>query len=182
MAIDSARLDINFTATIINALTSASGTPTNTHELKKSFPVTTGTTTTKSDRAWGSLARALSGASSENLDMFDLGSIDIGAGAGLDALGQSVSFVEITGIMIENESSSTGDLSVGGISATTAWNSMFGGSDDDAFLLLQPGDVFMFASTIADPALAVADTTNHLLKMASSASLTYNIMILGRDS
>lgn len=144
--------------------------------------LSSGTTADKADRFWYDSGRTITSASSEDIDVYDLGSIDLGAGAGKDALGQTWTVAEIVALIVVNETASAGSLLVGGKSATTAWNSPFGGSDDDAFIELKPGgSLILFAPS--DPAYAVADTTNHLLKMAASGgNVTYAIGLLGRSA
>lgn len=139
-----------------------------------------GTGANQADTIWSSGNRALSSGANESLDLYDLGTIDLGAGAGKDALGQSVANVEIVGLLIVHKSG-TGTLLVGGGGATTAWNSMFNG-DDDAQLVVKPGGRVLVLCP-PDPAYAVADTTNHTLKMeASGGAVTYSITVLSRSA
>lgn len=154
------------------------GTPTASLGDRINATYTTGVAANQIDRIWSDKGRTLSGATSENIDVFDFGTIDIGAGAGLDALGQALALAEIVAILIENQSGSTGTLTVGAEGSAAEWESLLG---DGSTIILKPGEVF-FARATADPAWAVADTTNHLLKLASSANLTYNIHIFGRSS
>lgn len=144
---------------------------------------TDGTTANKANRWWESTARALAQSATEDIDVFDLGSIDIGAGAGLTSLGQAWATVEIAGFAVENDTTSTGSLLIGGKGATTAWNAWINANDDAEVGPLTPGGVFMFFNP-TDPAIAVADTTNHLLTMTESGvgALTYNIYILARSA
>lgn len=151
--------------------------------LEKAVTLTTtdGTTTGKADKMWSSKARSLSGASSESIDVYDLGTIDIGTGSGKDALGNSITFAEIVAVLIENNSSSTGNMTIGGEGSAAAWQTPFGASDGASVGPIPPGGFFMFGST-ADPAFAVTDSSDHLLKIASSATLTYDIYIIGRSA
>jgi len=136
-----------------------------------------GTTANKADRLYFEVDQAITSGNSVTLDLFDLANFD----ATTDVLGNTVSFAEIVALLIENESGSAGNLIVGGDGTTAAWNSPFGG-DDDAAVTLDPGGVlFLFNPT--DPAYAVADTSNHLLKLAASGGDTiHNITILGRSA
>ena len=142
---------------------------------------TSGTAADKADRCWTDKGRTLTSGNSEDIDVYDFGSLDIGAGAGLDPLGQALALAEIVAMLIQNSSASAGDLVVGGKGTTAAWNSLFN-ADDDAVLVIKPGGfVLLYAPT--DPAYAVADTANHLLKMAASGGdVTYDIHILGRSA
>lgn len=140
----------------------------------------TGTSASQAERMWSSKARAIDGGADETIDIYDLGSLNIGTGAGLDALGEAITFSGIKGIYIENISGSAGSLIVGNDGTTAAWNSLFSASDT-ASITLAPGAVFCYMNPTA-AGLAVTDTSNHLLKMAASGgSLTYNIVLIGID-
>lgn len=138
-----------------------------------------GTTALKANRFWFD-ERTLAGSASEDIDVFDLAALDIGAGAGLDSFGQTFAMTGIAAILVENLSTSAGNLLVGNKNATTAWNSMFNGSDV-AEILLVPGAAFLFVDPSAG-GLAVADVTNHLLTMTDTGSgCTYKITIIGKE-
>jgi len=152
-----------------------------TQGFAKSWSLTTGTAVDKADRVWCDESRALSSGSSENLDLYDLASFDIGAGAGKTALGQSLALVEIVGICWVNLSTSSGSLVVGGEGSGATWNSLFAGSDT-ATLTFPPGGGALFVCPY-DPAWLVADSTNHLLKFAASGgAVTYSVAFLGRSA
>lgn len=166
-------------ASLANSLTS--GVASVTQKLEAAYAFVTGTAAGQADRVWEDVDRTLTGATSENIDMYDLGSIDIGAGAGKDGAGQALALVEICGLLIVNDSESVGDITVGGEGSGAAWNSLFSGSDAYTLGPIPPGG-FVLIVNPANPAWAVADTTNHLLKIASSDDVTYSIAILGRSA
>jgi hypothetical protein len=116
----------------------------------------------------------------EDLDLYDLGSIDIGAGAGKDALGQTFTLAEVVALCVYLHPTSAGNLLVGGKATSAAWTSPFSANTDK--LTLKPGGIFfLFAPT--DPAYAVVDSTNHLLKLeASGGACTYDVAVLGRSA
>ena len=172
-----ASIDGNFT----NTLTNSGGTSAVNIVQSAILSITNGTTTGKADKIWSLTERSLSGASSENIDVYDFGTIDIGTGAGEDALGNTVTLADIVAVIVENKSTSTGNLTIGGEGSAAAWNSIFNASDTAELGPLPPGGFFMIGSG-ADPAFAVADTSNHLFKMTSSATLTYDIVIIGRSA
>lgn len=170
-------------ATLANTLTSLSSNSPSASAaqlLAFKFALSNGTTANAADRVWVA-TRSLVGATSENIDLYDLGSLDIGAGAGLDALGQAWSIAELVGLMVINATTSTGTITIGGEGSGNAWNSAFGGSDSATFGPIGPGGC-VFALNPVDPAWAVADSSNHLLKIASSANVTYSICLLGRSA
>lgn len=139
-----------------------------------------GTGAGKVQRHWED-QRTLTTGATEDIDVYDFGALDIGAGAGLDALGQSMALTGIKAVLITNLSTSTGNLEVGNKAATTAWQSMFVGSGDAdaACITLAPGASFLYIDPSA-AGLAVADTSNHLLTMTDSGGgCVYEIHILG---
>jgi hypothetical protein len=141
-----------------------------------------GTGSGQADRFWQSTARTLTSASSEDLDLYDLGSLDVsGAGAGRDALGQLWTVAEIAGLLVYNRSTSAGNLLVGGNGTAAAWNSWMN-ANDDSEITLPPSGILLLAST-NDPAWAVADSSNHLLRfLASGGAVTYDVYLLGRSA
>jgi len=170
----------SLSGTYINTLTDGD---TVSHPISKiiTLALTDGTTTDKADIFWGSKGRSLSGATSEDIDVFDFGTINLGAGAGENAIGGSVTQIDIVLVIVENNSTSTGNLTVGNKNAATAWATPFNGVDTAAVGPIPPGGFFIFGAG-ADPAFAVSDTSDHLLTMTSSADLTYDIFIVGRDT
>lgn len=173
-------INCKLSAVFVNTLTNSLA-PVSVNMTGQGLNVlTNGTTANKSDRLWGSKGRALTGTTPEDIDVYDFGTIDIGAGAGLDPHGQSVTLAEITALMVINNTSSTGTLAIGGKGTTAAWNSWIQ-ADDDAAVTLKPGGVFLITSP-TDPGFAVADTSNHLLTMTPTDDLTYDIYIVGRSA
>jgi hypothetical protein len=179
--------------TISSLLFQLNGTYTNTlndtltatHAITKSFADTlaTGTSADQSDRFWSSSSRTLADAATETFDLYDLSTLNLGAGAGKDPLGQSVAFVDITCIAVFNNTTAGdgGKVIVGGDGTAACWNSWANG-DDDAVTIIPAGGLFTLYSP-ADPAWAVADTSNHLLKVtASGSAVTYDIFIVGRSA
>lgn len=170
-----------FFANLNNSIDGGNVTPSPRHGWASKPAFTTGTSSGNADKVWQDKARTLSSAGTIDIDVYDLGSLDIGAGAGLSALGQAFANAEIALLFIENLSSSAGNLLVGGNGTTAAWNSLFN-SDDDAQLVLPPDSgVLLWCRN--DPAWAVADTSNHLLRLtASGGDCDYDIGFLGRSA
>lgn len=146
--------------------------------------LTSGTGKDQFDRAWQDQKRTISASGSENIDLFDLGSIDIGAGVGKDAVGQARSDAELVGLMVIVDKDSVGELLIGGEGSAAAFNSIFNGSDT-AELGPFPAGSCVFLFNPADPAWAIADAANHLLKFAESSgsgSVTYTPITLTRSA
>jgi hypothetical protein len=140
----------------------------------------TGTEVDQADRLWFSKGRVLATGTSEDIDVYDLASVDIGAGSGSDALGQSFALTELVALVVHNKAAS-GNLKVGGKGTTAAFSSLFD-SDDDAKIIVKAGG-FAILYAPADPAYEVADTSNHVLKVqASGGEVTYDILIIGRSA
>lgn len=171
----------SISGTYINSLSNSGGNVSFTFDKKIALTLTDGTTTNKADVMWSSTARALSGSSSEDIDVYDLSTIDIGTGAGENSLGNPITFADIVLLFVENNSTSTGNLTIGNKNATSAWQTPFGASDTASVGPIPPGGFFIFGAG-ADPAFAVTDTDDHILKMTSSATLTYDIYIIGRSA
>jgi len=146
---------------------------------QNSVTFTGGTGANQANRVWPSENRILSTSASELIDVYDFGTLDIGSGAGKDQHGGSLALTGIKGFYVKNRSTSAGNLLVGGEGTTAAWNSLFNGSDT-ALISLPPGAIVMITNP-SSAGYAVADTTNHLLKIAadSGGAVAYDIAIVG---
>ena len=170
---------------IVNALDSnETGSAQLPFALNAALAFATGTTANKSDRCWSDKGRTLTSGNDVQIDIYDFAGENVGSGAGNDALGQTLTLAEITGILVENASTSVGDLVVGGdqgeINALD-WNPLFNGVDGDA-VTIKPGGFFLMMCP-PDPAFPVADGTSHMLTCgASGGNVTYDIHILGRSA
>jgi hypothetical protein len=164
-------------ASITGTYTNDSTGASDSINVNENSSLSNGTGANKAQRVWESTGRSISTGSSETLDLYDLGSVDIGAGAGLDALGQALAFTGIKGLYIKNSDTSTGTLTVGNESTAATWNALF--ASDTGSIALVPGASIL----VQDPSalgLAVNDSSNHLLKLAdSSGGLTYDIVVIG---
>jgi hypothetical protein len=162
------------------ATNSTSGA-TNTEVLTWVNTFANGTGADQAQRMWVSEGRTLSASATEDLDMFDLASFDIGGGAGKDGLGLAHAITGVKFWSVRNRSTSAGNLSIGNKAATTAWQSPFVGSGDaDAVaIVLVPGAwVTMCVPTAAG--LAVADSSNHLFKFLDAGSgCTFDVAFIG---
>lgn len=170
-------------ATVLNTADGTVLTASAAHGAAQAVTFTaSGTGAGQADRFWQSTGRTLTSGGSEDLDVYDLGSLDIsGAGAGRDALGQLWTVAEIAGVLVYNRPTSAGSLLVGGKGTAAAWSTWLN-NNDDAEVTLPPSGILLFAST-NDPAWAVTDSSSHLLTMlASGGAVTYDIYLLGRSA
>ena len=160
---------------------SSTGTGSITCGETVSATFTSGTGASAVNRALSDRGRAILSAASLTVDLYDLGTLDVGAGAGVDGLGQTFALSGIKALFIYNDSASAGNLVVGNDGTTAAWNSFFSASDTASFTLVPGASVL-----ICDPSaagMAVADTSNHLLKFAASGGdVTFHWHMLGRTA
>lgn len=130
---------------------------------------TSGTTSGKQDRVWSDLQTVAAGVP----DTWDL------AGTLTSELnGATVTFVEITGMLIRNKSTTTGEyLEVGaGSNPFAGWVKAAG----DA-LIVGPGGMLVLTAPI--DGLAVTSGTGDILTITSaSGTITYDIVLLGRSA
>ena len=135
--------------------------------------ITDGTGSSQADRGWSEYNRALASGANEDLDVFDLGARDIGAGAGLDSLGQAWQIAEISTIMIRNQG--PGNLTIDG-TISNGW------SDIGAPAALAPGGILVLHNPI-DGSMPVVDSTKHLINFAAAGGIcTYDVHIAARSA
>jgi len=146
-------------------------------ELTVALSLSTGTIADSADIYYQQTDTALLSAANDDLDMYDLASF----AAAVDFFGAAIVNVEIVALAIRNQASSSGDLVFGGEGSAAAWNSLFSASDTST-MTLTPGGIFLIALP-ENPALTVADTSNHLLRInASGGNITYDLAFLGRSA
>lgn len=179
--IGTTNLKFSFAALLKSVLTDTLEVPASIGEdINLAF--TNGTAENQADRGWQSESRALVSGASETLDLYDLGSIDIGNGAGRDPLGLQQANVELVGLLIQNVGSvgNLGTLVIGGEGSAAAWASFI--KSDTVVLDLPPRGV-LFLACPYDPAWPIADVSSHLLKFAASGgNVAYKIWMLTRSA
>lgn len=173
--------------TIRNAINAADyASFLNNFDFAPETTLATGTSVNQFDRCWYAKSRIINSGASENLDLYDLASFDIGGGAGKDAAGIAMTNAELVGLAVWNKAASTGNLLIGGEGSGAAFQSFFHvsgtASDTAGFGPLQPGGLFFIFSP-KDPAWAIADSSNHLLKFAASGgNVTYDCIFFARSA
>ena len=140
--------------------------------------LTSGVSENQIDRVWEDTSRSLASGVTETLDLYDLGSLDIGAGAGNDPLGLPNGFEEIVTLVIK-QISGAGRLE---INPTTPANNLAwipsmtvvnGGA-------LRNGAVRAWHQPGED-GLDVLDGSSHTVNFkANGGDVVYSIYILGR--
>jgi hypothetical protein len=117
--------------------------------------------------------RTLAGTTSESLSMFDFGGL-------VDPVGQTYALSRVIMLIIQNKNLTAGNkLLVGGEGSGAAWNSPFNNVDTDKLVVEPGGIIVLYAGSAAG--YAVANTTNHLLKIDNGnvAAVDYNIVVIG---
>lgn len=130
---------------------------------------TDGTTANKADLVWSAKGRSLA-ATTENIDL---------AGGLTDEFGNTITFAEITAIYIHNKNTTAGEtLTIGGAGANTFL--LFADATDK--FVIDPDGKFFFDSPSAAAKAVTAGTGDILLIDAGAATITYDIVIVGRSA
>lgn len=103
----------------------------------------------------------ISSGTSLTVDLFDLGTLDVGVGAGRDNLGETQANSFINSIMIANDSESAGTLRIDQTVANS-WDGITGGSTSVDI----PAGGF-FSISYGYGGKAVTDATNHILTLTA---------------
>jgi len=178
-SLSSAQIKLNFSATLQNVISgSSSGNPASASIAADliSGQIQNGLLAGQADRLWFSERRPLGSGGQETLDLYQMVGIDIGAGAGNDALGQACIFENIFCLIVKNEADSVGTLevqpgtanSLNAISAQTVAN---GGG-------LEPGAVRVWYSPVLG--IDLSSTKKNVKFDANSGALSYSVYVLGR--
>ena len=115
--------------------------------------------------------QVLSDTSNLDIDLYDLGTWDIGSGAGRDTLAQAHTNSLIYMLYVKNDSDSTGNL-VFDTSQTGGWTSWMPSGTHT----LEPGASLC---GVWPSGIAVADTSNHILRLtAASGDVTFDLQML----
>ena len=140
-----------------------------------------GTSIDEASRIWQTRDRTLASAADLAIDVFDGGALDIGAGSGLDQLGQAITLTGAKAIVVYNQVlASGGVLTVGNETSAAAWSTPFNGSDVAAVTIPQGGVFVLTAPTAAG--FAITDTSDHLLNFnAAGGDCLFDFYLIGID-
>ncbi|KKN55354.1 hypothetical protein LCGC14_0583440 [marine sediment metagenome] len=144
-------------------------------------PLTSGTTANKLDLELQNRDKALTSAATDDYNLFDGSTFD-GTATNFDMLGNAAGFTEVVAVLAHNQSTSAGNMVIGGQGDSTAWTGPFGGKLSTDIQIIHPGGIYsIFAPD--DPAYAVANTTNHIFQvLASGGDITYDLVFFGRSA
>jgi len=117
---------------------------------------------------------AITSGSSLTIDLYDLGSLDLGAGVGDDNLGETHANSFINSVMIQSDAGSAGTLRINQ-SVANAWTGITGGSATSIDL---PAGGF-YAISYGSDGYAVTDASDHILQIdAVSGDVTATVVFV----
>jgi len=143
--------------------------------------LTSGNGSSQANRAWERKSVTISSGATVDIDLYDFAGIDIGAGEGMDALGQAMALEEIVLFVLIAESTSLGELELMPANPSNHWacapaltvangNALKAGG---ALIMLQPNH----------QAFDVYDGDSHVIRLgANGGDCVYSLYILGRSA
>lgn len=171
-------IKLNFSSTISNTLTDNQVASAQVGAAVYSGQITNGVSAGQANRGWENLSYEISSGNSEDWDLYDMGTRDIGAGAGKDALGQSWVAEEIVCIVIK-QTGGTGRLEImpsspaGALTWMPALTVANGGA-------LRTNACLCMISTNTD-AFDISDGVSHVLRLkANGGNAIFDMYILAR--
>lgn len=171
---------LNIAATISNALDDSASAAATLNGSYVGNTLSNGVEANQISRAWVNKSLEISASSSVDLDVADVSALDIGAGSGVDALGQDVVMEEIVLLVIKNKSTSAGYLEINSTLPSSQWGvipqyaarNAVGGA-------LKPGGVRIWFEPDAQ-ALDTAGSGAEVRLTATGGDVTAEIYIFGR--
>lgn len=143
--------------------------------------LTNGVSTGQANRGWVWQSKSLNSGVDQVIDLFDFVGMDVGAGSGMDALGQAMSPIEeIVVIMIVNENASgtSGSLEIQPDSSN-GWTPIGTHTVANGGALRAQG--ILVKVQTHENGFDVTDASSHRLKLtATGGTVTYSVWILGR--
>lgn len=130
------------------------------------------------NRAWSRQAHVLTAGNTEDIDIYDFAGIDIGAGAGNDAIGQAMALEEIVGILII-PTAGTGSLETMPSNPANYWTPM-------PSLTVAKGNALKVDAGLAmwshgEDGFDVNDGVSNVIRIgAISTNMTYDLYVFGR--
>lgn len=132
----------------------------------------------QANRAWRTTGEAIASGATADLDLYDFAGIDIGAGAGNDAIGQAMALEEIVTLLIK-QTAGPGRLEIApsAHAQALAWVPSLTVANGGA---LKDGGVFMMHQSATD-AFDVQDGVSHILRLgANGGDVEYDLYVLAR--
>ena len=126
----------------------------------------------QSDKIWHYKNAALTVAGPETLDLSALTLTVFGSTV-------TIAFVEVTAILIQNNSTPSTSIITVGAAGANAWTAPFGGTTPT--IKVGPNSVWLSTNPLGTP-WTVDGTHKNLLLTAAGATISYNIVIVGRSA
>lgn len=167
------------TSTIKNILDDGTNVPATIAQTFLNFTITTGIGNNQATRAWQRKTTSIASGQTEDVDLYDFDTTDIGAGLGRDGVGQLVTIKQVVAIVIKKIS---GDGSLEVMPTNPAgyatWIPTLTVANGSA---LKTGGVVALATSKASSPWTVADATSHMLRLkANGGSVVYSLYVLAR--
>lgn len=138
-----------------------------------------GVSDSQANRAWEA-TRTITSGNTEDLDLYDLANIDIGAGNGMDALGQAWVCEEVVTLYIKVSSSDDGaylEVMPSQPTGYLTWAPVLTVANGAALKL---NSVLLMHQPDAD-GFDISDGVSHVLRLkANGGDVTYDILVVGR--
>lgn len=144
------------------------GSAANSVDYQKRYDIANGTSASQANMMWSD-TRTINASSAEDLDL---------AGGLTGALGNTITFTTIKGIIIKAADDNTNNVVIGG-DDSAAFINWVGDATDT--IVVKPGGIFVLYDPSAG-GYAVTATTGDLLQIANSGagtSVTYDIILIG---
>ncbi len=179
-SISSSKVSVKITGSLINTITDSSSVSVTQPALNEIISLTSGVGPSQANRAWQRKDINLSNGSQETINVFDFVGMDIGAGDGKDALGQSMDLVEVVAIAVVNENA----VGAGGAleilpAHSEGWPSI--GTHTKATGGALYGQGILLKVNPSDVGFPVDTNANRITFRADDGQVSYSVYILGRD-
>lgn len=177
-SITATEVALTIKSTIRNTLGDGQTAQVQMGQIFLSGNIADGVSADQCNRAWEDRDRTITSGNTEDLDLYDLGAVDIGAGAGCDGLGQALVIEEIVTLCIM-QTGGAGRLEIMPTQPANyiTWVPSLTAANGGA---LKAGGLLLMHQTDTD-AFDIADGSSHMLRLgANGGDVTYDIMILAR--
>ncbi len=178
-SLSSIRLNVRLSATSTNTLDDATTAAVSHPLLNYSPSLESGVSSGQANRVWQSEDRTLSSGAQETIDISDFAAVDIGAGAGNDGVGLTITFEEIVAIAVVNEN----DIGAAGIlevlpAASEGFTAI--GTHTVANGGALYGQGLLFKSQPAEAGFDVTANRHRITFRANGGDVTYSFYLIGR--
>jgi len=179
-SISSPKVNFKMSGSLRNTLTDDSSVSVAQPNFNYSPTLTNGVSANQVNRAWQSEGRSIVEGAQETINVSTFDGLDIGAGDGMDALGQALDLEEIVAIVIQNDGAVTAAGRLEIIPANShGWDPI--GSHTVANGGALRGQGVLIKAQVAEAGFDVAPgTTDRITMRAVGGAVTYSIYILGR--